>query len=145
MSNFIIIPYENDMPLIINIDELRKIELRYYRSKNNKAEILYYLTDKIITQKFDFEYDPYIEHEKEWDNICPCHSCKDEDKCGDIEWKPCEMCSKIMCEFEVKYKCEISGYNVRAADNVIKRIEKNLNVIDLTSQYIEGETKVKDR
>lgn len=130
MSKFLKIPYRNYRGVIIvNTDELRKIELKDLN--NDTSEIIYYLKDKEITQKFDFEYDVCEEHEDELNELCPSD-------CHKIECNDCEIYRNLV----KKYEREAKRYNRKIAKEVLDNIEKQLEIIDLTNGVIEGEVYV---
>ena len=128
MNNFIKIPYDKYHNIVINADELRKIEPIAY--KNGEAAIEYHLTGEVIIQKFAYEYDPFEEHEKEWIEICK-DGCKED----------CEQC-KLSVDFEEKYKSEGKRYNYKIMNSIIARIEDQLGVIDTGGRFLEGEITV---
>lgn len=131
MSNFIVIPYDNfNGTVLVNVDELRKIELIFY--KDETAVIEYHLNDEIIKQKFDYEYDPFLEHAAEWDKIC-----LDGAGCNNN----CEQC-KLNMDFKEKYKHEGNNYNRRIANLIMSKLEKQLNVIDTVERLLDGEITV---
>ena len=137
--NFIEIPYRNYQTIIINATELKDIKVNNYTGGNNKAVITYHLKDETITQVFDYEYNPYLEHEEEWSNSCPCNNCDQQKDCEkNYIREECELAPKHDKEFRAKYKNEKSNYNWKAAANIITNIKEKLGVIS-TMEKLEGE------